>query len=136
MRNPLSMFHEKSDPAAPWSMGRVIAFVTAITVNASLILYAIGRVPANWPLAFVVGCTYAAMPLLRLFTAIPKWFDSKPFRDAAGAMLAKLPAMIPSLLGGIPGTTAITETLKSTITTPAATADGAPSTTSHPSGAG
>lgn len=104
MSNPLTMFHEKSDPSAPWSMGRVIAFMTAITVNVSLILYARGKAPINWPFGVVILFTYCAMPLLRVFTSIPKWIDNKPFRDAASALVARIPSMI---LGGVAGNTTI-----------------------------
>lgn len=117
MWNPFSMFHEKSDATAPWSMTRVVAFQFSIVYNTALGTYAYRGKDIGWPFCVLGIVTLLAVPIQALFSTLQTWAMTPSGRKTVEALTAHAIALLPKL-GGIPGTTTTAATTTSVTTIP------------------
>lgn len=91
----LSMFKEKDCDGAElphWSMTRVVAFISACTVNAALgvMSYKDHVHDIAWPFCVMYVIVLLAVPLQMLFKFLQVWFTSAPGKVLLKAVLEKV----------------------------------------------
>lgn len=103
----LSMFKEKeAGQALHWSMTRVIAFISAVTMNFALVTMArLNHVhDIAWPFCWMYVITLLAVPIMVMFKFLQVWFTTGPGQtllkqvitriEAAGGLSLPLPSII------------------------------------------
>lgn len=90
----LSMFKEKdgSGGASHWSMTRVVAFISAVTLNGVMFTLARNNHVHDiaWPFCAMYVVSLLAVPLQSLFKMIQMWLDSGPGKKLLANLLNKV----------------------------------------------
>jgi hypothetical protein len=102
----LSMFRDKTAPGMPYSMTRVVSCLFALTVCASLLLYARGKAQVGWPFAALGIVTLMAVPLQAMWAMLVKYFTSRPGEALLGQVIEHV---APLVVGSVVKTTEHTE---------------------------
>lgn len=94
MNNPLTMFHEKADPRAPYSMTRVIAWLFALTYCGVLLKNVQHAHDIGWPFVALGVVTLLAVPLQALFATLVTWAMTPSGKGLIEAAIVKATSAI------------------------------------------
>lgn len=114
----LSMFKEKECDGAElphWSMTRVVAFISALTINGTLSVMSYHNHVHDiaWPFCVMYVVTLLAVPLQMMFKFLQVWFTSAPGKQLLKSVLDKVQAngihLGPATTSGTPSVKTTTE---------------------------
>src|SRR5690348_1332576 len=90
MIHPLSMFHDKNQDDAPWSMTRVVDFLFALAYLSALETFAFRGKEINWPFAALGVMVLLAVPVQALLSFLGQWIASREGRDLLTTAVHKI----------------------------------------------